>query len=370
MASEPRMVEATTTVMEVDFGSRQGPLRGQPGQFGPAAVEANEAAEPIGVFPEESEGEPASSRPPRRWAGGLLVMLAVAAFGGVVWFAYKWGLSSGYRDEIPTLMADARPVKVKPENPGGMVVPNQDKMVLHQSEEGSEQPVERLLSEPEVPEPLEPPQGTGPEIASITETEATAAASAAAEATGTETSDSAAAAPEAAPSVPAPAEPAPPAPAVAEAEPAAVPEPAPEPTATASQSIEASAAPAAGGGASAGAAAGQAAGGASGAASGGGAGSTTLAQAAGLQVAAIQKGDYVIQLASVTSSDAASQEWSRLQKTFPSLLGDMSLAVQQATVKGTLYHRVQTGPFPSRATAQDMCAQIKAKKQACIVQRR
>ena len=52
------------------------------------------------------------------------------------------------------------------------------------------------------------------------------------------------------------------------------------------------------------------------------------------------------------------------------LLGDMALSVQEVTVKGKLYHRVQTGPFPSRATAQDMCAQLKSQNQACIVQRR
>ncbi len=380
MASEPRMVEATTTVMEVDFGNRQGPSRGQPGQLGPAAPELGEADEPLGVFPEASEAEPEeAARPPRRWAGMLLALLAVGAFGGVVWFAYKWGLSSGYRDEVPTLMADVRPIKVKPENPGGMVVPNQDKLVLHQGEEGAEQQVERLLSPPEVPEPLVPAGGTGPEIASVTDpasetpaaaepagTESAQASESAAEAQPAET-EVAASAPEPAATIAVPTETE--APAQAEAQQSEA-----QQTAAASPQIEASTAPAAGGSASAGAAAGAASGGASGAASGGGAaggaGGPTLAQAAGVQVAAIQKGDYVIQLASVTSSDAASKEWSRLQRTFPSLLGDMDLAVQEATVKGTLYHRVQTGPFPSRATAQDMCAQIKAKNQACIVQRR
>ena len=94
------------------------------------------------------------------------------------------------------------------------------------------------------------------------------------------------------------------------------------------------------------------------------------AKPAATQVAAITKGDYVIQLAAVGSGDAAQKEWSRLQKSFPQLLGDMSLSVQEVTVKGKLYHRVQTGPFPSRATAQDMCAQLKSQNQACIVQRR
>ena len=94
------------------------------------------------------------------------------------------------------------------------------------------------------------------------------------------------------------------------------------------------------------------------------------AKPAATQVAAITKGDYVIQLAAVGSRNVAEKEWARLQRSFPQLLGDMSLSVQEVTVKGKVYHRVQTGPFPSRATALDMCAQLKSRKQACIVQRR
>ena len=89
-----------------------------------------------------------------------------------------------------------------------------------------------------------------------------------------------------------------------------------------------------------------------------------------LQLVAVKQGDYVVQLASVTSDDAAKKEWARLQKAFPDLLGDMNLSPEVATVKGTEYHRVQTGPFPSKATALDLCAQLKAKKQPCIVQQR
>ena len=58
------------------------------------------------------------------------------------------------------------------------------------------------------------------------------------------------------------------------------------------------------------------------------------------------------------------------QQAFPDLLGDMDLAIQRVTVNGKEYHRMQTGPFPTRATAQEMCALLKAKKQACLVTRR
>ncbi len=34
-----------------------------------------------------------------------------------------------------------------------------------------------------------------------------------------------------------------------------------------------------------------------------------------------------------------------------------------------IFYRIRTGPFPNRATAQDMCAQIEAAKLACLVVR-
>ena len=75
-----------------------------------------------------------------------------------------------------------------------------------------------------------------------------------------------------------------------------------------------------------------------------------------------------IQLASLKSAESAAGEWSRLQKAHPDLLGAMALVVQAATLdnRGT-YFRVQTGPFPSRATAEDMCWQLKEKQQDCVV---
>ncbi len=57
-------------------------------------------------------------------AGGLLG--AVAAAGAV-----GWGISRmGGPRTVPLIEPDARPVKIRPESPGGMVVPNQDQLVL------------------------------------------------------------------------------------------------------------------------------------------------------------------------------------------------------------------------------------------------
>ncbi|MFC7477045.1 SPOR domain-containing protein [Dankookia sp. GCM10030260] len=56
-------------------------------------------------------------------AGGLLGVVALAG-------AVAWGLSRMGPQPVPVIEADLRPLKVRPENPGGMVVPNQDQLVL------------------------------------------------------------------------------------------------------------------------------------------------------------------------------------------------------------------------------------------------
>lgn len=56
-------------------------------------------------------------------AGGLLGVVALGA-------AATWGISRMGPRPVPVIEADSRPLKVRPEAPGGMVVPNQDQLVL------------------------------------------------------------------------------------------------------------------------------------------------------------------------------------------------------------------------------------------------
>ena len=56
-------------------------------------------------------------------AGGLLGVVALAG-------AVAWGVSRMGPQPVPVIEADVRPLKVRPENPGGMIVPNQDQLVL------------------------------------------------------------------------------------------------------------------------------------------------------------------------------------------------------------------------------------------------
>ena len=80
---------------------------------------------------------------------------------------------------------------------------------------------------------------------------------------------------------------------------------------------------------------------------------------------------YFVQLASLNSPAAAKQAWNSLRKAHPALLSDMRLNIQTIDLgdRGVFY-RVQTGPLPNRATAKDLCWQIKVAKQDCVVVRR
>lgn len=117
-----------------------------------------------------------SAEPAKRPRRGLFIAAIVgglALIGGIGAVAMSFGSSSV--GEPALVKADAEPVKVRPENPGGTTVPNQDNTVYDTvSRSGSnEVPTqERLVSSTE--EPMELPQPNDEEvddIASITKSE-------------------------------------------------------------------------------------------------------------------------------------------------------------------------------------------------------
>ena len=97
----------------------------------------------------------------------------------------------------------------------------------------------------------------------------------------------------------------------------------------------------------------------------------TVAGVAGLGSGqALAAGRYFVQVASVKSDAGARKEWARMQRAHPDLLGDLELSVQSADLgERGIFFRIRTGPFPNRATAQDMCWQIEAAKLGCLVVR-
>jgi hypothetical protein len=90
-----------------------------------------------------------------------VALIALAGFGGIVWYAYTQGMQGGTA-VAPVIRAEPGPTKIRPEQPGGMVVPNQDKMVYNNLMPGSggtgQLQAERLLPPPETPVPRPTPR--------------------------------------------------------------------------------------------------------------------------------------------------------------------------------------------------------------------
>lgn len=90
----------------------------------------------------------------------LIVVVALGSFAGIVGYYYFAG--AGTDGVAPLIKADQQPFKIKPENPGGIEVPDQDKEIYNrvgQVERSSVPPpnAERLLPPPETPLPRPAP---------------------------------------------------------------------------------------------------------------------------------------------------------------------------------------------------------------------
>ena len=86
---------------------------------------------------------------------GIFIILCV-----IGWFGYRWA-SQMHSGEPPVIAAEMTPIKIRPENPGGMVIPHQDKLVYGRISPDQNQPVEHLLPAPEQlmsPPAPQPPQ--------------------------------------------------------------------------------------------------------------------------------------------------------------------------------------------------------------------
>jgi len=117
------------------------------------------------IVPPEQD-EPASyNRRGKRVMTGLVAVAAVLGFGVVLVYAYNKGKQDGPGKVPPVIQAEEGPSKIRPENPGGMKVPNRDKEVFNRLEtDNKSSTVERLLPPPE--KPMTPPAAeTGGNVA-------------------------------------------------------------------------------------------------------------------------------------------------------------------------------------------------------------
>jgi hypothetical protein len=246
----------------------------------------------------------------------MIALVALAGFGGVVWYAYDQGVRQAATPAVtPLIKADTGPTKVRPEQPGGMDVPHQDKLVLNalpDPDKTGTPPVERLLPPAETPLPR--PTATAPAAPPATT----------------------AAAPPLPPKIgPAP----PPAPTPTVAAVPVPPAPAPAPAATPPQTAAVPAAP------------------------------PPPRPAAAKPVAATSGASYRVRLVSVKSENETASEWTRLQHAYPQLASlHMSVTRVELGEKGVWY-RIHAGPLADAAAAHQLCDAIntKDKSQGCLV---
>ena len=237
----------------------------------------------------------------------LLFLLAVALLGLVVLRAYRAQQVDTIVAEIPLLTADRSPTRQRPDDPGGMDVPHQDVTIFHDLEgENADPVVERLLPLPEEPMPL--PADVvelEPETKAVRLEELPPVLEQAAPDNIASETDR-----------PIPAPPPPPQP-EASANP-------PSPPATLASEIPTPPNPARG---------------------------------------------YRVQLGAFRTAEDASRGWREAIATAGGLLDPFDHYVMRIDLgegKG-IFHRLQAGPLPSRASADSLCNQLKTKKVDCFI---
>ncbi|MFB3103030.1 MAG: SPOR domain-containing protein [Alphaproteobacteria bacterium] len=279
---------------------------------------------------------------PSPGVGGLVKILVITigllgtvAFGWVVWIAYDEGVRTGAVKTVPLIRADVGEIKRKPDDPGGLVIPHQDKLVFNRLAPGqADEPIERLLPLPEVPIALPVREISAPPIKSVGPTSAPPDT----EIATSLTPKLVAPAPSKEPPTEAAAVPPPPPPPAPPPEPAELaartPPPPPVPSNT----------------------------------------PTELAAKTPALPPEVKKTPEIaadlawrIQLFSLSSEKDAENVWARLQKTNNDLLDGLELRVQAVKLpKGTFY-RVQAGPLANRTAAASLCGTLKSRKQDCLV---
>ena len=126
-------------------------------------IEPTPEPDPYDDEPEEELEE----EEPRRRGGRVLPIvvasLAIIGFVVIVYYAYQQGIRAGSEQNPPLIRADDGPAKVRPAQPGGMDVPNQNMKVYELGRPGSQSASggpERIL--PKSEEPMQRPAASPP----------------------------------------------------------------------------------------------------------------------------------------------------------------------------------------------------------------
>ncbi len=78
-------------------------------------------------------------------------------------------------------------------------------------------------------------------------------------------------------------------------------------------------------------------------------------------------GGTVVQLGALASETAAQTEWQRLTRSAPELMGGKQSIVQKVERDGKTFWRLRTGGFADVADATEFCAKVRAKGSACTI---
>ncbi len=76
---------------------------------------------------------------------------------------------------------------------------------------------------------------------------------------------------------------------------------------------------------------------------------------------------YTVQLVSTRSDGAAESEWKRLSKKFKEIIADQPHFVSKSVVSSGTFYRLRVGQFKKYEEAKALCDQLKVKKQECFV---
>ncbi|MFQ5534756.1 MAG: SPOR domain-containing protein [Sphingomonadales bacterium] len=79
----------------------------------------------------------------------VVALITVAVFAGGIWYAYRTGANN--HEPPPVIRAQSTPIKIQPDEPGGMDVPDQDKLVYDQLAGAEVSEAEELLPAAEEP---------------------------------------------------------------------------------------------------------------------------------------------------------------------------------------------------------------------------
>jgi len=272
----------------------------------------------------EQRAPPSETTKSPRWGRRILTgIIALAAMGGfcmIVMFSYDKGKEKGAGAGTPVIMAQQGPTKVKPMNPSGMPIRDQDKGVYDRLDPNSKKDkIENLLPAPELsmskPAPMKLPKLSKKEVAMAK--------------TGKPAAES---------NIVAPSPPPPPiidAPTISAVTASAI------KAASGMPKIEKKMAKPV---------------------------KSAKKSVVPIKKMAVLKSGYRIQIASLKSEKAANVAWRKLQKNHPSLFGNLRPAIVRAVIagKGT-YYRLQAGSIKGQPAARALCSQAKKRKIGCLV---